>query len=206
MRTNARREPLTSAELEQTRLRAIEKQTEVNLPELEAHLAAAPDKARKHADHLHRMSVAVRDADEVNLEKSINEWVNLCRDINETIAEAYRVAQTDPEMWELRYVRWMTRVTFIRFESPYGEFFVVPQKPRKNPRAKYWYTVDELLDLLTPGVAATIKAFGQLPARPESLAGPKPGEQHLHVDLTGDKPVIKADTHGRPLYEGERVR
>jgi hypothetical protein len=204
MRTNARREPLTSEELEQTRIAAVAKQTDLNLPELDAQIEADSGKAKKRDDLLNRMKVAVRDADEGNLEKSITAWTDLCREVNETIAEAYRIS-TDPDLWELRYVRWMVRITFIRFESPMGEFFLVPQKPRKTPRAKHWYTVDEMLDMLTPGVAATIKAIGTLPIRPESLIGPKPGEQHLHVDLTGPKLVIKAELHGRPR-EGTRVR
>lgn len=138
----------------------------------------------------HRIRSAIADEDEVLFERSLASLIRAWERINELIAEEYRERETDPEQWELRYVKWM-KIKFIRFESPeFGTFYVVPQRPRRKPRTNRWYTVDEMIDMLHPTVSAAIKTFGELPSRPEDVPGPAPGEKHMQIDLTGPKPVI----------------
>ena len=111
--------------------------------------------------------------------------------VNERLAEEYRVANEDPETWELRYIKWMKKIVYIKFGSPMGDFYLVPKKPRKKPKAAHWYTVDEMLGMLNPAVVAAIEMAGSLPVRPETLPGPEPGEKHMLVDMTGPEMRVK---------------
>lgn len=129
---------------------------------------------------------AVRDEDEILLERALAGWEKGSAKINTAIAEKYRSENSDPEMWELRYVKWM-KLKYIKFECPLGIFYIVPRQPSRSPSAQHWYTVDEMLDIIgTPSTAAAIKTFGQLPVRPSSLKKPEKGEKHLVVNYTGD--------------------
>ena len=206
MARSARSEPPTMVELEIHRQRIIERQECENLPGFDDYLAHDTDAAGKIDDQQRRMSTAIRDADESNLEKNLGIWISLCRQVNEAIAEEYRQSHLDPETWELRYLKWMVRVTFIRFDSPLGEFYLVPQKPKRRPKATHWYTADEMIDMLNPTVAATIIAFATLPVRPDNLEHPGPGEQHVHIDLTGPEPVVTCEIAGGLRREGTGIR
>lgn len=146
-------------------------------------------------DRLERVQSAIRDEDEVIFERALPGLVRAWGRVNEILAEKYRAANEDPTRWELRYIKWM-KIKFIKFGSPLGDFYLVPRRPKKKPRVKHWYTADEMIDMLTPGVAETIKAFGSLPVRPESLEGPDIGERHMHIDLTGDEAVIRYQSGG----------
>lgn len=200
MARTARASRPSSAELEGRRHHAIADSEGQFLPGFDEYLENNADVAHRFEDQKQRMEGAVRDADEANLEQCLNAWRKICQQVNETLAEEYRQANPDPELWELRFFKWMTRVVFIRFESPLGEFYLVPQRPKRKPKAKYWYTADEMIDMLHPNVAATITTFGQLPIRPESLEPPGPGERFIHIDATGDEPVIRYE--GAPKNAG----
>lgn len=157
-----------------------------------ANYLEADSAARKWIDEQYnKMLAAIRDDDEVLFERAAASWRKAFFRLNERLAERYRQAHPDPETWELRYFKWMTKVIFIKFECPLGTFYLVPRQPKKKPRAKYWYTADEMIDMLHPATAAAINTFGQLPVRPESLSEPGKGEKFMHIDLTGGQPVVK---------------
>jgi hypothetical protein len=153
--------------------------------------------ARKWTDEQYdRMLSAIRDDDEVLFERAAASWRKAFCRINERLAESYRQANANPELWDLRFFKWMKHVIYIKFESELGTFYLVPQKPRKKPRAEYWYTADEMIGMLQPATAAAINTFKQLPVRPESLKGPEKGEKHMRVDLTGSAMGVKFDLGG----------
>lgn len=154
------------------------------LPGFDAFVADHPDIGKYISEQWRLVEAAVRDDDLSRFEDSAGSWLKACHRVNELVAEVYRAAHADPEAWELRYLKWMA-VTFIRLESPAGEFFVVPRRPRRRPKAKHWYTVDEILGMMEPGVAHLIGMTGKLPMRPEDLPRPAPNEKHLHMDFTG---------------------
>lgn len=145
--------------------------------------------ARKWLDEQYdKMLSAVIDDDEVLLERAAGGWKKGFIRVNERVAEAYRKNNPDPETWELRFFKWM-KIVYMKFESELGDFYLLPRPPRKKPKTKYWYTADEMIDMLHPVTAEAINTFKQLPIRPEELPGPEKGEKHMHVDLTG--PVMK---------------
>lgn len=198
MTRTERADPLTAVELEIRRQQIIARQVSENLPSFDEHVAGSEEIGRRLDGQLRLMAAAVRDCDEVNLDKGLEAWIKICQEVNENLAEQYRQANPDPETWELRYFKWMVRVIFVRFDSPLGEFYLVPRKPRRRPKAKYWYTADEMIDMLHTGVANVINAFGALPIRPTDLSPPGPGEQHVHIDLTGPEPRIKCELGRMP--------
>jgi len=151
-----------------------------------------------------KIKQAAQDEDGILLERALGSWTKAVERVNEILAERYRQANPDAagDGWELRYVKWMTKVKYIRFECPLGEFYVVPRMPSRRPKAPHWYTVDEMLDMLHPMVAETIKTFGSLPVRPDSLPGPGPNEKHLRIYATGAAPPIKPNEE-RAWGEGQ---
>lgn len=161
------------------------------LPGWEGRLAADPE-AKGWMDKQHaKIQSAIRDEDEILFERGMNSWQRGWEKINRAIAEEYRKANPDAELWELRYVRWMS-IKFMKLECDMGTFYIVPQRPKRKPRAKHWFTVDEILDILgSPATIAAIKMFGELPVRPESTREKIPaGEKHLIMDFTKDPPDI----------------
>lgn len=155
----------------------------------------------------HRIWSSIRDLDEILFERSLASWIRGWEKLNEIVAEDYRKTHPGPETWELRFIKWM-KIKFIHFESEkLGSFYLVPKRPKRRPRAEHWYTVDEMLDMLHPNIAATINTFGCLPARPESLEGPERGEKHLTIDLTDPEEAVVAFTvPGGPKYDRESFR
>lgn len=127
------------------------------------------------------------DDDEVLYEKFEKGYREAHRRVNNIIAEKYREQNRDPEMWELRYLRWMS-IEYVKFNSPYGTFFVFPLPPRRRPKVPYWYTAEEMIGIMSSGAGAIAAAFEQLPARPESLsAKPGIGEEFMTIDFTGSE-------------------
>lgn len=135
-----------------------------------------------------RIENSIRDEDEIRFEKEIASIEKAWNRLNELVAEDYRQRNTDPEFWELRFIKWM-KVSFIKFDSPMGEFYLVPRTPSTKPRAEHWYTVDEMLVLVRPELAELHRMSGALPKRPDYLKPPGPGENVLHIDATG--PVVR---------------
>lgn len=203
MRTEA---PPPRVPLKERWAKATREQSMHELPEFDAKVDADPKAKNWIEKQLIRIGQSIKDDDEILFEEAVGTWVKACERINELIAEDYRQANTDPTLWDLRYVRWMTRLTFIKFGSPMGEFYLVPRMPRTRPKAEFWYTVDEMVDMLHPTTAAAIAAFGKLPARPSSLRRPEDGEKHLHVDLTGDTPQVHYDFRGAVDRGGKGIR
>lgn len=199
------RTPATTETLEIRRRQAMADQDASNLPEFDAKKAGDPKIAKYIADQEGRIAAAVRDADEIVFETTIGSWLKACYRVNEIIADEYRAANPDPATWELRYFKWMTRVQYILFESPLGEFAIVPRRGRRVP-AKHWYTADEMIGILgNPAIGETIKMLGTLPVRPESLPGPAEGEKHLHIDATGPQVQARFEFHGGS-HAGARLR
>ena len=133
-----------------------------------------------------RVQNAIRDEDRVHFEKELGALVKAWNRVNELIAEEYRAEHPDPADWELRYVKWM-KLVYIKFDSPLGEFCLVPRPPRRQPKVDTWYTVDEMQALLRPEIAEFIKSVGVLPKRPEGLKPPGPGEQVIRIGPEGTK-------------------
>lgn len=130
------------------------------------------------------------DEDEVLHERALNAWRKACDRVNEILAEKYREENSDPELWELRYIKWM-KITYIHFTSERGDFYLLPKRPKKKPRVKHWYTVDEMLDMLHPTTVAVLAMSTTMPIRPEQLTGPARGEKHMHIDLTGEEMDVR---------------
>jgi hypothetical protein len=133
-----------------------------------------------------RIRNAIRDEDRVRFERELHSIIKAWERINELVAEDYRAKNPDPEQWELRYVKYM-KIQYMRFDSPLGEFYVVPRTPRRKPKAEHWYTVDEMLAMLHPPVVELIKFANSMPKRPESLSPPGPGEQVISIGPEGTK-------------------
>jgi len=125
-----------------------------------------------------------RDEDEILFGQAVEAWEKVWERVNERLAERYRKENKDPDLWELRYIKWM-KITYIHFTSEKGDFYLLPRRPRKKPRVEHWYTVDEMLDMLHPTIAAALTMSDVLPPRPGSLKGPSRGEKYLVVDCTG---------------------
>lgn len=147
----------------------------------------ANNKERKEFwEKLTRAEAAFRDVDEPMFEHNLDEWAELVELANQRLAEEHRLSRP-PEEWDLRFVRWMKRLIFIRFGSPLGEFYLVPRRPRYRPKASHWYTAEQMMDFIaSPEVIEMIKVFGCLPVQPEDVAL-KPQEKHLHYDPAADK-------------------
>jgi hypothetical protein len=197
------------ADLMRTRVDAVmREQLDEALPGFDEYLKNDSKAAGWLAEQEAKIKQAVRDEDSILLERALGSWVKAVGRVNEILAEQYRQANPSAagDGWELRYVKWMTKVKYIRFECPLGEFYVVPRMPTRRPKAAHWYTVDELIDMLHPIVAETITAFGALPARPGSLPGPGPNEKHLTFDATGPEVVMTYSWQGGPSRGRRNVR
>lgn len=146
-----------------------------------------------------RVKNAIRDADGVRFEKELKSIEKAWNRLNEIVAEDYRKTHEDPNLWDLRFVKWM-KIAFIKFGSPRGDFYLVPRMPSRLPKAAHWYTVDEMLTFVRPEIAALLEMSDQLPQRPDILVPPGPGENVLHVDASG--PVVKTyyEMYKKPRY------
>jgi hypothetical protein len=155
------------------------------LPGANDHLAQNGDVAKWMTGQQAKIERAIGDEDDILYERSVGGWLKGWEKINTTLAEAYRES-TDPEEWELRYVRWM-KIIYMKFECEMGIFYIVPRKPETKPKAKHWFTVDEMLEILgSPTTVAVIQTFKSLPVRPKSIDDRVPaGEKHLIMDFTG---------------------
>lgn len=177
----------------------------VNLPEFETRRDADPKIVKWLADQEARILAAIRDCDEILFEQATGAWQKANNRVNELVAEEYRKQHSDPEIWELRYVKWMVRVQYIAVTCPKGDFLIYPRRPAKRPSLPNWYTVDEVIDMLHPTTVAAIQLSDRLPIRPESLGKPKPGEKHLHVHIEDKQVSLRFDC-GEVPYAGEGVR
>ena len=179
---------------------------EARLPGWDSHMDAHPTTTDWMNSQREKVDRAIRDEDEVLFLRSLGGWEKGWGKINTALAEVYRSENTDPASWELRYIKWM-KIKFIKFECPLGTFYLVPQPPARSPRAKHWFTVDEMIDILQGSTTlATINAFGQLPARASSLGKPEAGEKHLVVNTTDDgNPAIYYKFRGG-VHGGKRLR
>jgi len=158
------------------------------------------------AERRERIELALRDEDEVLFLRALGEWdAAWCR-VNEILAEEYRQSNPDSKTWELRYFKWMKKVKFIRFDSPLGEFYLVPREPGSLPSGALWYTADEMIAMIKPSVAAAITAFKKLPVRAETLSRPGKGENHMHIDFTGSEPVVKYELWKGGRFGRESIR
>lgn len=175
----------TPSESLTTRRRNLFRRAEF-LPGFDAYVAEHPEVGKYITEQWRFVENAVRDDDIVRFEDAAGSWLKACHRVNELLAETYRQAHPEPESWELRYFKWM-KIVFIRFESPRGEFFLVPRRPRRRPKARHWYTADEMMALVLPGPSALIALSDKLPLRPEDMSKPGMDEKHLHLDFTGDK-------------------
>jgi hypothetical protein len=153
------------------------------LPGFDAFIEKHPEATKWLDEQCFRMDKAIHDNDPVLFERALGSWAKAVERVNELVAEEYRQAHSDPLTWELRFFKWMARVKWMKFDCALGEFYVVPRPPAsgRKPKAKYWYTADEMIDMLQPGVAIAIKGFQQLPTRPDSLPGPDTGEATMHL-------------------------
>lgn len=176
------------------------------LPGFEEYLATDSTAADWIAEQEAKINAAIRDDDSILLDRALGSWTKAIARVNEHLAEKYRQAHPDAEFWELRYLKWMIKVKYIRFECPMGEFYVVPRMPTRRPKAPHWYTVDELLDMLHPTTIAAIKAFNALPVRPDALPAPGPDEKHLHVDVSDAGVVLTYDFQGGPRRGRKQLR
>jgi len=176
----------TAAKLRLRSQQELDAILEARLPGWETFLASDPKIGGWMGTLQGRVINAIRDEDEVRLRDALASIAKAWRRVNELVAEAYRQT-TQPEAWELRYIRWM-KVAFIRFSSPMGDFYVVPRASSHHPRPKHWYTVDEMLTFLKPPMAALLQMTGTLPEMGATLPGPGPDEKILRIDATG--PVV----------------
>lgn len=181
---------------------------EAALPGFEAYLSRDSKAADWIAEQEAKISTAVRDEDSILLERALGSWSKAIGRVNEILAEEYRQANPDAsgDGWELRYVKWMTKVKYIRFESPMGEFYLLPRMPSRRPKAPHWYTVDEMLVMLDPKMAPVITALGVLPIRPESIPRAGPGDKILHFDATGPQVEMTYEFEGGAHHGRKRVR
>lgn len=133
---------------------------------------------------------AAKDGDKILYDDAHNSFRAAWWRVNEIIAENYRKENEDPELWELRYIKFM-KVKFIKFESDLGEFYLVPFEPKKQPKSKYWYTVDEMVAMCEEAgkFKKLMECFGQLPARPEKIPPPPRGEKHAYITQNADGTV-----------------
>ncbi len=154
-----------------------------------------------------RVRKSIADVDELLFEKAVDTWLKACARVNEIVANAYRASHPDSETWELRYLKWMTGINHIKFDSSMGEFWLYPRRPRRRPETTNWYTVDEMIDMLdNSAIVHAIKTFGKLPGRPEELSRPGVDEKHAHVDLTQEPAQVTFDFKGGPRREGKGFR
>lgn len=158
----------------------------------------AGEKGKWMRSQKEKIERAIRDEDEILFERALGGWLKGWGTVNTEIAENYRKT-VEPEMWELRYVRWMN-IRFMKLECDMGTFYIVPRTPNRRPKTDHWFTVDEMLDILAaPGVVASSKAFGALPSRPDSTSRPGSDERHLVVNFAdSNKPAVYYDYRGRP--------
>lgn len=174
---------------------------EALLPGWDKVLANDPTHDKKLTTCRELLITAAQNGEEHAFERISAEWLGLWREVNETVAERYR-QETEPEDWDLRYFKWM-KVKFMRLTCPAGEFYLVPRKPGRKPRATHWYTADEMIDMMTnEAIRNAIEEFGVLPVRPEEERF-EPGEGSLHIDFTGEVP--KAWVDYRPVGEWNGV-
>lgn len=160
------------------------------LPGWEAFLNSDEKAAKYIEGYNERIETHFRDSDFVLLSRALGSWSKAWGRVNEILTETYLSENRDPELWELRYIKWM-KIVYIHFESKRGDFYLLPRRPRKKPRVEHWYTVDEMLDMLHPAISAAIQLSDIMPIRPELLSGPKQGEKHLVVDYTGSETSVR---------------
>ena len=92
------------------------------------------------------------------------------------------------------------QIAYIKFDSPKGEFYLVPRTPKRKPGVPHWYTVDEMLTLVRPGIADLIKMSDGLPDRDKVFKPPGPGEQVIHIDATGPEVHTYCETPRRSRH------
>lgn len=192
-------QPMMAANLRRRLQLETDRIHDERLPGWEKALADDQTVAGRIGELVIRIENAIRDEDEIRYEKEIADHAKEWERVNGLVAECYRVTNTDPETWELRYIKWM-KISFIKFDSPMGEFFLTPHMPKKKPKARHWYTVDEMIMMVRGPIAELIKMSDRLPDRPEVLKPPGPGEKVLHIDATGPTVRTYYEMHKRSRY------
>ena len=179
--------------------------TQERLPGWEEYLDNNSEAYNRMDGYRLKVDDSIKDADEILFERAVGGLKEAWEKINLAIAEKYRELNPDPETWELRYVRWM-KIKYMKFGCEMGTFYVVPKKPERRPKAKHWFTVDEMLDILNcPATVAAIKAFKQMPVRPDSLPSPGEDEKHLVANFTDDgRPPVYYRFRGDRFGKGGR--
>lgn len=163
---------------------------EERLPGWGAFVASNAEASRFFDEQSNGMDRSAEDGQLYLYEKYRDQYRRGHDQVNTRIAEQYREENKNPETWELRYIKHM-KIEYIKFGSPNGTFYVFPKNPKRRPKVPYWYTVDELIEIMVSGAGALAAAFDCLPARPDALDGdlPAPGENHVKLDMTGAEPV-----------------
>ena len=139
-----------------------------------------------------RIEQAIRDDDDSLLDRGLGAYVKAWERVNELLAEEYRLKYTDPARWELRYVKWM-KLQYLRFACELGDFYLVPRPPVRKPKAKHWFTVDEVLAMFEHQVTIDmVHVFASLPIRPESLIKPASGETDWHITINSSGATVRA--------------
>lgn len=144
------------------------------------------DRRRKAVEHIRlqreRLRAAICDRDPILFQIALKKWEGGFGTVNKICGEGYRRNFPDPELWPLRYFRWMN-VMFMKLECDLGILYILPRTPERVPRVEHWVTAEEMISILnTPGTVAAIKTFG-LPARPGRDRPPPDGMRDVVYDF-----------------------
>lgn len=174
----------TEAKLRARLVREVTRLQSERLPGWNDYAAGDP-KVQPYLDQLClQVENSIRDEDTSRFDKELDSVILAWERVNERLAEVYRTTHLDPELWELRYVKWMN-IRYIQFSSPLGELYLIPRMSSRKPLGVNWCTVDEMLTWLNPTVAAVIKMSGSWPPRDPTFKPPGLGEQVIRIDATG---------------------
>lgn len=159
----------------------------IRLPETEQYLVEHPDAKVWIDQQAERINTAYNEAHEPAFDRGLRAYVDGWIRIAELVAELYAKRVTDPKEWELRYVRWMTKVVSIEFTSKkWGDFTVYRVSPRKHQEGQ-WFTVDQMIDMVSnPLLPTVLEVFDTFPSRPELIPRPPQGENDLHIEITAE--------------------
>jgi len=130
---------------------------------------------------------AYREAHEPAFERAISSYSDGFERVNCLLAERYKLANTEPGSWELRYLRWMDSIVRISCTSKWGDFTIYRVRPAGKVDGN-WTTVDRMIDACTPSLSRVLEVFDIPPFGMESRApGPGNDENHLHIEPQAQK-------------------
>lgn len=161
-------------------------------------LCRTNENIKPHIDRCHDRCVrAIKDEDEILLDRAIKDYLKGWRRVNELLAQDYMENNPDPTAWELRYLKWV-RPGYIKFDSARGPFYIIIGKPDRNaPTDAPCFTVDEVLVMLHPITSEVINTFDALPTKAVKFKPPEFGESVDHIFVEEDGVRFKTDL-GRP--------